>query len=77
MQLPTRPGVTRLDRIYAAIEQRPHLTEIEIAEAVVPANPYQQRVNGGCRRLIDEGRVVRHGKGGSADPYRYAVKPRA
>jgi len=74
MDLPMGPGVARLDRILAAITQRPHMTEIEIANAVTSSNPYQQRVNSGCRRLVDEGRVVRHGKGGPADPFRYTVR---
>ena len=73
MKLPNGPGVSKLDRIFAAITQMPHLTEIEIATAVTPSNPYQQRVNSGCRRLIREGRVVRHGKGGPADPFTYTV----
>jgi hypothetical protein len=74
MQLPDGPGVNRLDRIMAAIKQRPHMTEIEIAEVVTPSNPYQQRVNCGCRRLVREDRVFRHGKGGFADPFTYTVR---
>ena len=77
MDLPTGPGVSRLDRILAAITQKPNMTEIEIAKAVVPSNAYQQRVNGGCRRLVKEGRVIRHGKGGLSDPFTYTAKPNA
>ncbi len=74
MHLPTGPGVSRLDRILAAITQRPHMTELEIAREVTPSNPYQQRVNSGCRRLLREGRILRHGKGGSADPFTYTAQ---
>ena len=73
MYLPSGPGVSRLDRVLSAIEQRPNLTEIEIAEATL-SNPYQQRVNPICRRLLKEGRVDRHGKGGPADPFRYTIR---
>lgn len=77
MDLPTGPGVTRLDRIIAAIRQRPHMTELEIAKAVTPSNPYQQRVNSGCRRLLREGQVLRHGKGGASEPFTYTAKSNA
>lgn len=77
MKLPDGPGVSRLDRIMAAIKQRPHMTELEIAKAVTPSNPYQQRVNGGCRRLVREGRVSRHGNGGAADPFTYTANSNA
>ena len=50
------------------------MTELEIANAVVPFNAYQQRVNSGCRRLLKEGRVERHGKGGPSDPFRYTIR---
>ena len=72
MHLPSGPGVSRLDQIFAAIKQRPNMTELEIAEATL-SNPYQQRVNPGCRRLVEEKRVVRHGKGGPTDPFRYTI----
>jgi hypothetical protein len=74
MDLPAGPGVSRLDRIVAAITRKPHMTELEIAEVVTPSNPYQQRVNSVCRRLLREGRIERHGKGGAFDPYTYTVK---
>ena len=60
------------DDIEDLIRHRPMLTEIEIADELF-VHPYQQRVNSTCRRLIREGRIKRHGRGGSADPFRYTI----
>jgi hypothetical protein len=38
-------------------------------------NAYQQRVNSTCRRLIAEGKLVRHGRGGQGDPFTYHLPP--
>jgi hypothetical protein len=34
-------------------------------------NGYQQRVNSTCRRLVEEGIIVRQGRGGPGDPFTY------
>ncbi len=59
-------------RILTLIAERPRLTESEIAERLFD-DPYQQRVNSTCRRLLAEGRVRREGRGGPGDPYRYII----
>lgn len=60
------------DDIEDLIKRRPGLTEAGIADELF-ANPYQQRVNSTCRRMVREGRIRREGKGGPADPYRYTI----
>jgi hypothetical protein len=60
------------DQIEALIRQRPGLTETQIADELF-INGYQQRVNSSCRKLIQESKVRRAGKGGSADPFRYFI----
>jgi len=59
-----------IDDLEALIAKRSGLTEAELAEILFGPDAYQQRVNSTCRRLIKQGRVVRHGKGYS-DPYTY------
>ena len=64
------------ENIVAEIERKAGLTEVEIALNIFGrANAYQQRVNRHCRALLVEGKVVRHGKGGGADPYTYHLPP--
>jgi predicted transcriptional regulator len=60
------------DDIVALVARQSSLTEREIAQELF-ANPYQQRVNSTCRRLIKEGLVKRKGRGGIGDPYRYTL----
>jgi hypothetical protein len=62
------------DQIVALVERKPGLTERELAEELFGKNAYQQRLNSDCRLLIGRGILVRSGKGGSADPYRYRLK---
>jgi hypothetical protein len=55
-------------------KRRLKLTEEDIADFLFGQNnAYQQRVNSTCRRLIAEGRLVRQGKGGPADPFTYSL----
>ncbi len=60
------------DDILDLVGHRPGLTEMQIADELF-SNPYQQRVNSTCRRLIVEGALRRQGRGGKADPYRYTI----
>ncbi len=76
MDSPSGPGVSPRARVLAAIRQKPHMTKIQIAQAVVPNNAYQQRVNSLCRQLLKEGQLQRHGKGGRGDPYSYTIRKR-
>jgi hypothetical protein len=62
--------MTVSERIEDLVGRRPGLTEAEIARELF-ADPYQQRVNSTCRRLIRERRLRREGRGGPSDPYRY------
>ena len=59
------------ERIKALVDKRPGLTATEIAEELFGKGGYQQQVNQGCRWLLKQGRIVRGGKGGQNDPYRY------
>jgi hypothetical protein len=63
--------MTIADEIEALVRSRPGQTESELAEKLFPDDPYQQRVNPTCRRLIREGRLQRQGRGGPGDPFRY------
>ena len=76
MDLPSGPGVSARARVLAAIGQKPRMTELQIAEVVVPNNAYQQRVNSLCRQLLKEGQLQRHGKGGRGDAYSYTIRKR-
>jgi hypothetical protein len=61
------------DDILAMVARRSDLTEAALAEALFGASAYQQRVNSTCRRLIKQGDLQRHGKGGASDPYTYTL----
>jgi hypothetical protein len=77
MSLRERPRLLLLempiaDKIMNLLRRRPGLTAIEIAVNIFGRrHPYKQRVNHACRRLIDEGRLERRGKGGPGDPLTY------
>jgi hypothetical protein len=58
------------DDIVRLVQSRPMLCEREIAAALYDA-PYRQLVNPACRMLVKAGTLVRHGKGGANDPFRY------
>jgi hypothetical protein len=70
--------MTIADDIVALVQRkhRLRLTEEDIADMLYGQNHgYQQRVNSDCRLLVQQGRLVRHGKGGPADPYTYSLPP--
>jgi hypothetical protein len=71
--------MTIADDIIALIARkgrRLNLTEEDIAEMLFgQKNAYQQRINSDCRMLVDQGRLVRRGKGGSGDPFTYHRPP--
>jgi len=66
--------MTVADKIIDLVRRRPNLTEAELAQQIFGSEGYQQRVNSTCRRLIKQGEIQRHGRGGSNDPYTYTVK---
>jgi hypothetical protein len=56
--------MTIADKIMNVLRQHAGLTAIDIAVNVFGRrHPYKQRVNHACRRLVDEGRLERRGKG--------------
>ena len=70
--------MTIADDIVALIKRkrRLRLTEEDIADMLFGQNNgYQQRVNAACRLLDKQGRLMRHGKSGPADPYTYSLPP--
>lgn len=70
--------MTIADDIVALVKRRRplRLTEVDIAQMLFgQTKGYQQRVNGACRLLAQTGQLVRHGKGGPASPYTYALPP--
>jgi len=62
------------DVLVFLIKNGPGRTEAELSEAVFGDRAYQQRVNGDCRLLVEQGAVERRGTGGPGDPYKYYVK---
>lgn len=62
--------MTTSEDVESLVRRRSGLTEAQIAEELF-INPYQQRVNSSCRRLLRESKVRREGRGGPGDPYRY------
>lgn len=60
------------DKILNVVQHRSLLTERQIASELF-IDAYQQRVNPTCRRLVMQGKLRRHGKGGVSDPYRYTT----
>lgn len=69
--------MTIAEDIEALVRRRAGWTEIELAAKLFPDDPYQQRVNPTCRRLIPEGRPQRQGRGGPGDPFRYYLAQRS
>ena len=59
------------DDIELLVFRSPGVTEAELAKELFGNRAYQQRVNSTCRRLIQQGRVMRHGNGGPGDPFTY------
>jgi len=55
-------------------KRRRYVTELDIAAMLFGQDKaYHQRVNSACRQLVQQGELVRHGKGGPTDPYTYSL----
>jgi len=68
--------MTVADDIMYEVRRKAGRTEDELAALIFGRdNAYQQRVNSTCRRLIDEGKIIRKGKGGQSDPFTYHLPP--
>ena len=68
--------MTIADDIMYEVKRKAGRTEDELAALIFGRdNAYQQRVNAACRKLVEEGKVVRHGKGGFYDPFTYHLPP--
>jgi len=65
--------MTVADDIEVLVSRRSGLTESVLAQTLFGADGYQQRVNSTCRRLVRQGRLQRHGRGGTGDPFTYSV----
>jgi hypothetical protein len=64
------------DDIMYEVRRKAGRTESELAALIFGRNnAYQQRVNSTCRRLVAERKVVRKGKGGASDPFKYHLPP--
>jgi len=64
--------MTVVDDILAEVKRKSGLTEKDLAVIIFGRkNAYQQRVNQGCRMLVAQGKIIREGKGGVADPFTY------
>ena len=58
--------------IMNELRRNPGLTVMAITLNIFGRrNPYMQRVNLACRRLVEAGRLERRGKGGQGDPFTY------
>ena len=71
-----QPGepMTVKHRIMDAVADLSMPTERELAEHLFGHDTgYQQRVNSSCRFLVKYGYLERHGRGGTADPFRYEI----
>lgn len=58
-------------KVCDLIHSRPGITEFEIATAIYGPGTDHGQVNRMCRQLVDEGYVVRSGRGGPYDPFTY------
>jgi hypothetical protein len=58
------------DDILDQVHREAGLTATEIAVRY-GRRSYQQKVGQNCRRLVEVGRLERHGKGGQGDPFTY------
>jgi hypothetical protein len=68
--------MTVADDILDEVSRKAGLTEMEIAALLFGRkNAYQQRVNSTCRRLVNDGKLIRDGKGGANDPFTYRIPP--
>jgi hypothetical protein len=69
-----RLGMAVADEIEALVARSPGLTEAEIAAALFGDASYPQQISNACRSLLRSRRIVRCGKGGRTDPFRYFPK---
>jgi len=68
--------MTVADDILYEVARKGGRTEEELASLIFGRdNAYQQRVNSTCRRLVSEGKIVRCGRGGPSDPFKYHLPP--
>lgn len=58
-------------KVCDLIHSQPGITQLEIATTIYGPGTDQGQVNRMCRQLVDQGYVVRSGKGGPYDPFRY------
>ena len=58
-------------RICDVIHSRPGLTELELARVIYGPFAYQELVRAVCRQLLEDGYIVRRGRGGRHDPFTY------
>ena len=65
--------MTTDEKVMATVARQPGLTEAQLAEAIFGNAGYQQRVNGACRFLCGKGYLVRNGRGGRGDPFKYTL----
>lgn len=69
--------MTVADDIMHEVRLKAGRTEYELAALIFGRNnAYQQRVNSSCRKLVEEGKVIRKGNGGASDPYTYHLPPK-
>jgi hypothetical protein len=68
--------MTVADNIMQEVRRKSGRTEDELAALIFGRdNAYQQRGNSTCRRLIAQGKLVRHGRGRQGDPFTYHLPP--
>lgn len=68
--------MTVADDILYEVTRKGGWTEEELASLIFGRdNAYQQRVNSTCRKLVSEGKIVRYGRGGPSDPFKYHLPP--
>lgn len=58
-------------KVCEIIHSRPGITQLELARAIYGPLAYTGLVKAICRQLLDDGYVVRTGKGGPQDPFTY------
>jgi hypothetical protein len=63
--------MTVADDILDKVHRQSGLTAAEIAVRVYGRRSHLQKVTQNCRRLVEAGRLERHGKGGPGDPFTY------
>jgi hypothetical protein len=73
-QIATRRQSGIAQRVLELVNRRPGMTELEIAKQIYGPSALQPQVNSVCRKLVDQGRIVRRGRGHS-DPYIYYPAP--